>query len=113
MGARFADGVFVGEHGSWNRTQPVGYKVAFVPFRGRRPAGPPVDFVSGFRGADGTTRSRPVGVSVAQRGARIVAADLSNTISRVTPTRPPADTQHPARPAPQHGFTTGSRTGQG
>src|SRR3546814_14266589 len=50
MGARFADGVFVGEHGSWNRSQPVGYKVVFVPFRGGRPAGPPVDFVSGFRG---------------------------------------------------------------
>src|SRR3546814_14558931 len=45
MGARFADGVFVGEHGSWNRSQPVGYKVVFVPFRGGRPAGPPVDFV--------------------------------------------------------------------
>src|SRR3546814_12417127 len=53
MGARFADGVFVGEHGSWNRSQPVGYKVVFVPFRGGRPAGPPGAFVSGFSGAAG------------------------------------------------------------
>ncbi len=38
MGAKFADGVFVGEHGSWNRSPPVGYKVVFVPFHNRRPA---------------------------------------------------------------------------
>jgi glucose/arabinose dehydrogenase len=87
MGAAFADGVFVGEHGSWNRNPPVGYKVVFVPFREGRPAGDPVDFVSGFRGEDGLTRGRPVGVSVDPRGALIVADDLSNTIWRVTPTQ--------------------------
>ena len=85
MGARFADGVFVGEHGSWNRSVPAGYRVVFVPFRGGRPAGPPVDFVTGFMGSDGKTRGRPVGVSVDPRGALIVADDLSNTIWRVTP----------------------------
>ena len=87
MGAAFADGVFVGEHGSWNRKDPVGYKVVFVPFRNGRPAGSPVDFVSGFRGTDGKTRGRPVGVSVDPRGALIVADDLANTVWRVTPTR--------------------------
>lgn len=85
MGAEFADGVFVGEHGSWNRKDPVGYKVVFVPFRDGKPAGPPVDFVAGFRDSDGTTRGRPVGVTVDPRGALIVADDLSNTIWRVTP----------------------------
>ncbi|MFC5568743.1 PQQ-dependent sugar dehydrogenase [Lysobacter yangpyeongensis] len=87
MGARFADGVFVGEHGSWNRSDPVGYKVVFVPFRNGRPAGPPVDVVTGFRGKDGRTRGRPVGVSVDPRGALIVADDLSNTVWRMTPVR--------------------------
>ena len=85
MGGEFADGVFVGEHGSWNRENPVGYKVVFVPFREGRPAGAPIDFVSGFRGTDGKTRGRPVGVSVDPRGALIVADDLSNTLWRVTP----------------------------
>jgi glucose/arabinose dehydrogenase len=85
MGARFAEGVFVGEHGSWNRSTPVGYKVVFVPFRGGRPFGQPIDFVTGFMGADGKTRGRPVGVTVDPRGALIVADDLSNTIWRVTP----------------------------
>jgi glucose/arabinose dehydrogenase len=90
MGARFADGVFVGEHGSWNRTPPSGYKVVFVPFRGGRPAGDPIDVVTGFMGADGKTRGRPVGVAVDPKGALIVADDLSNTIWRVTPVKAPA-----------------------
>lgn len=90
MGAPFADGVFVGEHGSWNRNPPVGYKVVFVPFSNGRPAGAPVDVVSGFRGEDGRTRGRPVGVTVDPRGALIVADDLANTIWRITPGTAPA-----------------------
>lgn len=84
MGPSFAQGAFVGLHGSWNRETPVGYKVVFVPFRGGRPVGPPVDFVTGFQ-ADGKTMGRPVGVTVDPRGAVIVADDLSNTIWRITP----------------------------
>ncbi|WP_313457162.1 sorbosone dehydrogenase family protein [Pseudomonas sp.] len=85
MGERFANGVFVGEHGSWNRPNPVGYKVIFVPFSGGKPSGEPVDFATGFRGEDGKTRGRPVGVTVDPRGALIIADDLANTIWRVTP----------------------------
>ena len=99
MGAAFAEGAFVGEHGSWNRSEPVGYKVVFVPFRNGRPAGDPVDFVTGFR-VDGKTYGRPVGVTVDPRGALIVADDLSNTIWRVTPVRPPAGSPPAAGPAP-------------
>ncbi|MFO3705078.1 PQQ-dependent sugar dehydrogenase [Xanthomonas codiaei] len=90
MGAKFADGVFVGEHGSWNRSPPVGYKVVFVPFRDGRPAGDPIDFVYGFHGEDGKTRGRPVGVTVDPRGALIVADDLANIVWRVTPDAAPA-----------------------
>jgi glucose/arabinose dehydrogenase len=86
MGARFAEGVFVGMHGSWNRGDPVGYKVIFVPFRGGRPAGDPIDFVTGFQ-ADGKTFGRPVGVTVDPQGALIVADDLSNTVWRITAPR--------------------------
>ncbi|MFD2368355.1 PQQ-dependent sugar dehydrogenase [Pseudoduganella sp. GCM10020061] len=87
MGPAFAQGAFVGEHGSWNRTEPVGYKVIYVPFKDGRPSGQPIDFVTGFRDADGKTRGRPVGVTVDPRGALIVADDLSNTVWRVTPNR--------------------------
>ena len=82
----FAEGAFVGLHGSWNRSEPVGYKVIFVPFRNGRPTGPPVDFVTGFQ-ADGKTMGRPVGVTVDPKGAVIVADDLSNTVWRVAPAR--------------------------
>lgn len=85
MGQRFAQGAFVGEHGSWNRSDPVGYKVVFVPFLNGRPAGKPVDVVTGFRGSDGKTRGRPVGVTLDPRGALIVCDDLSNTVWRVVP----------------------------
>ena len=87
MGPDFADGAFVGEHGSWNRKEPVGYKVVFVPFSNGRPSGDPIDFVFNFHGEDGKTRGRPVGVTVDPAGALIVADDLSNTVWRVTPDR--------------------------
>lgn len=84
MGEEFADGAFIGEHGSWNRKNPVGYKVIFVPFSNGSPSGPPVDFVTGFRTDDGKTRGRPVGVTVDPRGALIVADDLANVVWRVS-----------------------------
>ena len=84
MGGEFADGVFVGEHGSWNRKHPVGYRVIFVPFSDGRPSGQPVDFVTGFRTDDAKTRGRPVGVTVDPGGALIVADDLANVVWRVT-----------------------------
>ena len=84
MGAEFGDGVFIGEHGSWNRGQPVGYEVVFVRFRDGHPTGEPVGFVTGFREPDGDTYGRPVGVTVDPRGALIVTDDLSNTVWRVT-----------------------------
>jgi len=87
MGEKYADGVFVGEHGSWNRDNPVGYKVIFVPFRDGRPSGEPLDFATGFRSTDGKTRGRPVGVTVDPRGALIIADDLANTVWRVTRNR--------------------------
>ena len=84
--APFAEGAFIGLHGSWNRDVPVGYKVIFVPFANGRPSGPPVDFVTGFQ-VDGKTMGRPVGVTLDPKGALIVADDLSNTVWRVTPAR--------------------------
>lgn len=90
MGADFADGVFIGEHGSWNRSVPVGYQVVFVPFKDGQPAGSPMEFVSGFLGDDGKVRGRPVGVTVDPRGALIVADDLSNTVWRIAKEQKPA-----------------------
>lgn len=86
VAAPFAEGAFIGLHGSWNRDVAVGYKVIFVPFANGRPSGPAVDFITGFQ-ADGKTMGRPVGVTLDPKGALIVADDLSNTVWRVTPAR--------------------------
>jgi glucose/arabinose dehydrogenase len=87
LGARYAGGAFVGQHGSWNRKPASGYKVIFVPFAGGRPAGPAQDVLTGFLDADGKARGRPVGVAVDKAGALLVADDVGNTIWRVTPAR--------------------------
>jgi glucose/arabinose dehydrogenase len=83
LGPTFASGAFVGLHGSWNRKPVSGYRVIFVPFAGARPAGPPVDVLTGFLNADGDVRGRPVGVAVDKTGALLVADDAGNVVWRV------------------------------
>ncbi|MGP9665320.1 PQQ-dependent sugar dehydrogenase [Halomonas sp. AOP22-C1-8] len=91
MGEEYAEGVFVGEHGSWNRADPVGYKVSFIPFsNGQLADSDPIDFASGFLTDDGRALGRPVGVTIDPDGALIIADDLTNAIWRVTPDNPPA-----------------------
>ncbi|WP_310468656.1 sorbosone dehydrogenase family protein [Sphingomonas sp.] len=87
LGPRFATGAFIGEHGSWNRNPPSGYKVSFVPFAGGRPSGRPVDVLTGFRVGD-VARGRPVGVEIARDGALLVADDVGGKVWRVTATLP-------------------------
>jgi glucose/arabinose dehydrogenase len=83
MPAEFANGAFIGEHGSWNRQPLAGYKVVFVPFIGGRPSGPPVDFLTGFLTADDKAQGRPVGVAFDNSGALLVADDVGNAVWRV------------------------------
>ena len=66
--ARFAGGAFIGQHGSWNRSEPAGYKVVFVPFQNGRPAGQPEEILTGFLDADGNALGRPVGVAIDKSG---------------------------------------------
>lgn len=78
-------GAFIGQHGSWNRKEFVGYKVVFVPFAEGRPSGPPVDFLVGFLTRDGKAKGRPVGVALDKSGALLVADDVGNVVWRVAP----------------------------
>ena len=82
--AGFGEGMFVGQHGSWNREPRSGYKVIFVPFAEGRPSGPPVDVLTGFVTEDGKAMGRPVGVAVDARGGLLVADDVGNTVWRVS-----------------------------
>jgi glucose/arabinose dehydrogenase len=85
--APFENGMFVGQHGSWNRKPRSGYKVIFVPFGGGRPAGPPIDVLTGFVTESGEAMGRPVGVAIDKRGALLVADDVGNVVWRVTGSR--------------------------
>lgn len=82
--ARYRNGAFIGQHGSWNRSERAGYKVIFVPFVHGAPAGPAEDVLTGFVSAGGRAHGRPVGVAVDSRGALLVADDVGNTVWRVT-----------------------------
>ena len=76
-------GMFVGQHGSWNRSPRSGYKVIFVPFTDGKPSGKPTDVLTGFVKENGDAMGRPVGVAVDKRGGLLVADDVGNTVWRV------------------------------
>ncbi|MCQ0987427.1 PQQ-dependent sugar dehydrogenase [Jiella marina] len=84
MPNEFANGAFIGEHGSWNRNFFNGYKVIYVPFENGEPAGKPTDVVTGFINGD-QAYGRPVGVGIDGTGALLVADDAGNTVWRVAP----------------------------
>ncbi len=92
--AAFHSGMFIGQHGSWNRKPASGYKVIFVPFQGTqpdgRPSGQPTDVLTGFRSDEGKAYGRPVGVALDGRGALLVADDVGNKVWRVTAAGPAA-----------------------
>lgn len=81
----YKNGAFVGQHGSWNREPPSGYKVIFIPFKGEHPDGMPVDVLTGFVNQDGEAQGRPVGVAVDRTGAVLIADDVGNIVWRIAP----------------------------
>ncbi|OHC81042.1 MAG: sorbosone dehydrogenase, partial [Rhodoferax sp. RIFCSPLOWO2_12_FULL_60_11] len=83
----FANGMFIGQHGSWNRRPHSGYKVIFVPFESNQPVGAPIDVLTGFLSEQGTAFGRPVGVALDRQGALLVADDVGNVVWRVSAER--------------------------
>jgi glucose/arabinose dehydrogenase len=83
FGERFRGGAFIGQHGSWNRNPPAGYRVIFVPFAEGRPSGPPQEILTGFR-VNGEALGRPVGVIIDRRGGLLVVDDVGDIVWRVT-----------------------------
>ena len=82
---KYKGGAFIGQHGSWNRSQLVGYRVAFVPFKNGKPTGKVEDFLTGFiTGHETDVYGRPVGVAFNTDGSLLVADDAGNTIWRVS-----------------------------
>lgn len=84
--AKYKNGAFVGQHGSWNRSIISGYKVLFVPFANGKPSGKPEDFLTGFVANADTAEvyGRPVAVTVMKDGSLLVNDDSGNTLWKVT-----------------------------
>ncbi|HLA57005.1 MAG TPA: sorbosone dehydrogenase family protein [Flavobacterium sp.] len=84
--AKYKNGVFAGQHGSWNRSVITGYKVIFVPFSNGKPSGKPEDFLTGFiaNANNFDVYGRPVGVTVMNDGSLLVCDDGSGNVWRVS-----------------------------
>jgi len=82
--APFTEGLFIGQHGSWNRKPHSGYQVLFVPFKEGRPNDAPFTVLDGFLNGQGEAQGRPVGVVIDGQGALLVADDVGNVIWRVS-----------------------------
>lgn len=82
--AKYQNGAFIGQHGSWNSSKLTGYKVVFIPFKNGKPAGKPEDFLTGFIESEKKVYGRPVGVTVMEDGSMLVNDDSAGTIWRVS-----------------------------
>ncbi len=74
--------IFIAEHGSWNRTVPVGYRVTLVRVQNGR-AIDYTPFASGWLAEDGEVRGRPVDVEVMPDGSLLVSDDRADRIYRI------------------------------
>jgi glucose/arabinose dehydrogenase len=89
LGVKYQNGAFIGQHGSWNATQLVGYKVLFVPFIEGIFVRGPEDFLTGFvkDEAKSEVYGRPVGVTEWPRHGLLVCDDSANIIWLVRKSR--------------------------
>ena len=97
--AEYRGDAFVALKGSWNRSEPIGYKVVRVPFKNGRPQGYYENFATGFW-VSGLHRAevwgRPAALAVAKDGALLVADDTGGTIWRIAYTGPKKQSGVPA-----------------
>lgn len=84
--SKYDGGVFLCEHGSWNRSQRAGYQVVFIPFKDGKPSGDPEPFMTGLvpDPSKGNVNGRPVGVTVAPDGSLLVSDDGAQVVYRIS-----------------------------
>ena len=74
--------IFIAEHGSWNRSQKIGYRVTLARLEGNRVKSSEV-FAEGWL-QGGRTRGRPADVQVAPDGSLLISDDYAHAIYRIT-----------------------------
>jgi glucose/arabinose dehydrogenase len=80
----YKGGIFTAEHGSWNRTQPIGARIMFVAIDKDGKAGTPKPFAEGWLTADGEYLGRPTDVAVLLDGSLLVSDDTAGAIYRIS-----------------------------
>lgn len=78
---RYRNNIFIAEHGSWNRKNPIGYRITLVTLEGGRAVGYEV-FAEGWRHR-GETWGRPVDVLVWSDGSLLVSDDRAGAVYRI------------------------------
>lgn len=87
--AKYQGGFFSAQHGSWNRTQPVGARVMFTSLKPDGSADKTEVFADGWLDAEtGVYRGRPVDVAVMKDGSLLVSDDFVGAIYRITYSAP-------------------------
>ncbi|MDA1072870.1 MAG: PQQ-dependent sugar dehydrogenase [Proteobacteria bacterium] len=84
--AEYRGDAFVSLHGSWNRSQPTGYKIVRIRFEDGRPVGGYENFATGFWFAgerEAQLYGRPVGLAVAADSALLIADDGAQVVWRI------------------------------
>jgi glucose/arabinose dehydrogenase len=84
--SEYHGGMFLAEHGSWNRSPRAGYQVVFIPFKDGKPVGEAKPFMTGFVPDPSKTGvyGRPVGVAVAPDGSLLISDDNVGSIYRIS-----------------------------
>jgi glucose/arabinose dehydrogenase len=87
--ASYQGGVFLAEHGSWNRAPRAGYQVVFIPFKNGKASGDPQPFLTGLvpDASKSNVNGRPVGVAVAPDGSLLVSDDGAKVVYRISAAR--------------------------
>ena len=81
--SEYRDQIFIAEHGSWNREEPIGYRVTLVRVKGGK-AESYETFAEGWLGEDGRAWGRPADVLVMPDGALLVSDDRAGVIYRIS-----------------------------
>lgn len=80
--ARYRSGIFIAEHGSWNRSIPIGYRVMFVRMENGQPVSYDVFAEGWLQGR--VAWGRPVDVEVLPDGSLLVSDDKADAVYRIT-----------------------------
>ena len=81
---KYRGGIFSAQHGSWNRTVPVGARVMFTPVNEDGSAGTPEIFAEGWLDQNGEYFGRPVDIAQLRDGSILVSDDLVGAVYRIS-----------------------------